>query len=175
MGVGNCRAASAPLYLLIADRDMQSIKIDVLTHPDEWTRKLNARIMLLTIYEWDADMVSGRKLKDAMELMLIPEDLRHEATESLRALRVIQRKASKKFSFIRNAAIAHRDPNALVQYRAIRDLKVDDVMEIGMEFFAAAEKFVNVLTRLMAAGNTLESFIKQWSSAEEHAKNKPTS
>ena len=35
---------------------------------------------------------------------------------------------NKKFSFIRNAAIAHRDPNALVQYRAIRDLNVDDVM-----------------------------------------------
>ncbi len=153
------------LYLLIADRDIQAVKIDTLTHPDEWTRKLNARIILLTIYEWDADKVCGRELKNALELMLIPEDLRREAVESLRALRVIQRKANKKFLFIRNAAIAHRDPNALVQYRAIRDLRVDEVMAIGMEFFAAAEKFINLITRLMLAGNTLPSFLKQWSAA----------
>lgn len=153
------------LYLLIADRDIQAVKIDALTHPDEWTRKLNARIILLTIYEWDADKVTGRELRNAMELMLIPEDLRREAIELLRTLRVVQRKANKKFSFIRNAAIAHRDPNALVQYRAIRDLKVNEVMEIGMEFFAAAEKFINLLTRLMLAGNTLPSFLKQWSAA----------
>ena len=55
------------LYLLIADRDIQAVKIDALTHPDEWTRKLNARIILLTIYEWDADKVTGRELKDALE------------------------------------------------------------------------------------------------------------
>jgi hypothetical protein len=153
------------LYLLIADLDIQAAKIDALTHPDEWTRKLNARIILLTIYEWDADKVTGRELKSAMELMHIPEDLRREAIELLRALRVVQRKANKKFSLIRNAAIAHRDPNALVQYRAIRDLKVNEVMEMGVEFFAAAEKFINLLTRLMLAGNTLQSFLTQWSTA----------
>lgn len=153
------------LYLLIADRDIQAVKIDTLTHPDEWTRKLGARIILLTIYEWDADKVTGRQLKDTLELMLIGEELRREAIDSLRALRIIQRKANKQFSFIRNSAIAHRDPNALVQYRAIRDLNVDQVIAIGMEFFAAANKFVDVLTRLMLAGNTLPSFLKQWSAA----------
>ena len=155
------------LYLLIADRDIQAVKIDALTHPDEWTRKLNARIILLTIYEWDADKVTGRELRNALELMLIPEDLRREAIESVRELRVIQRKANKKFSFIRNAAIGHRDPNALVQYRAIRNLRVDEVMAIGMEFFAAVEKFINLLTKLMHAGNTLPSFLKQWSAATD--------
>jgi hypothetical protein len=85
----------------------------------------------------------------------------------LRALRVVQRKAKKKFSFIRNAAIAHRDPNALVQYRAIRNLNVEDVMAIGMEFFGAAEKFINLLTRLMLAGNTMPSYLKQWTASEK--------
>lgn len=153
------------LYLLIADRDIQAAKIDALTHPDEWTRKLNARIILLTIYEWDADRVTGRELKDAMELMLIPDELRREAVEALRALRVIQRKANKKFSFVRNAIIAHRDPNALVQYRAIRDLNVDEVMALGVEFFAAIEKFVSVHMKLMHAGNTFQSYVRQWSAA----------
>jgi hypothetical protein len=103
------------LYLLIADRDIQAAKIDALTHPDEWSRKLRARIILLTIYEWDADKVSGRTLRDGMDQMLIPEELKHEASASLRRLRKIQEKATVKFASVRNAAIAHRDPNALIQ------------------------------------------------------------
>src|SRR5262249_7186051 len=138
-------------------------KIDALTHPDEWSRKLNARVILLTIYEWDADKVAGRELRSALELMLVPDDLRREAIGLLRSLRITQRKAAKQFSFIRNVAIAHRDPNALVQYRAIRNLKVEEVMAIAVEFYAVAEKFTNLLTRLMIAGNTLPSFLNQWS------------
>ncbi len=155
------------LYLLIAHRDIQAIKIEALTHPDEWTRKLHARIILLTIYEWDADKVTGRQLKHAMELMLIPEDLQREAIECLRALRLVQRKANRQFTHVRNAAIAHRDPNALVQYCAIRDLNVRDVFAIGTEFFQAIDRFVNVQTRLLLAANTLPSFLNQWSATSK--------
>jgi hypothetical protein len=35
------------LYLLIADRDIQAVKIDALTHPDEWTRKLIPTLRLI--------------------------------------------------------------------------------------------------------------------------------
>lgn len=155
------------LYLLIADRDIQALKIDALTHPDEWTRKLHARIILLTIYEWDADKITGRQLKQAMELMLIPDDLQREAVECIRALRLIQRKANKQFGHIRNAAIAHRDPNALTQYRAIRDLNVNDVFALANEFFEAVERFVNVQTRLLLAANNLSSFLNQWTVASK--------
>jgi hypothetical protein len=81
----------------------------------------------------------------------------------LRRLRKVQERAKKKFQFIRNAAIAHRDPNALTQYRAIRDLNVTDVWEIAAEFFAEIENFIRVQTRIMEAGNTLESHLRQWS------------
>jgi len=47
------------LFLLLAERDIQSVKIDALTHPDEWHRKLCARVILLTIHEWDFDKVTG--------------------------------------------------------------------------------------------------------------------
>jgi hypothetical protein len=51
------------LYLLIAHKDIQAIKIDALTHPDEWTRKLLARIILLTIFEWDAEKFPAENSK----------------------------------------------------------------------------------------------------------------
>jgi hypothetical protein len=160
-------------YLLIAHRDIQAVKIDALTHPNEWTRKLHARVILLTIYEWDADEVSGQALREAMELMLIPDELRSDAFASLKNLRKIREKVNKKFHDVRNAATAHRDPNALVQYRAIRDLNVQDVWNIAAEFFVGVETFMSVLTRLMAAGNTIESYLRQWlmsAKTEEGAK-----
>ncbi|WP_156042029.1 hypothetical protein [Bradyrhizobium sp. URHD0069] len=160
--------------LLIADRDIQAVKIDALTHPNEWNRKLSARIVLLTVYEWDADKVTGRTLRDALDLMMIPDELKSQAIAVLRNLRLVQRKVTKNFSFIRNATIAHRDPNALAQYRAIRDLNTDEVMAIAVEFFAAVEQFVGVLTQVMLAGNSLQSYARQWvesegnSTASEH-------
>lgn len=155
------------LYLLIADRDIQAAKIDALTHPDEWSRKLHARIILLTIYEWDADKVSGRALRDGMVQMLIPEELKQEASASLRRLRKVQEKATAKFASVRNEAIAHRDPDALVQYRAIRDLDVQEVLGVAIEFFDEVGIFISVLTRLMLVGNTFPSYLRQWSASEK--------
>lgn len=153
------------LYLLIAHKDIQALKLDALTHPDEWTRKLNARVILLTIYEWDADEVSGRELHQALDIMEIPVELRQEAVAVLRRLRKIQEKAKKQFAFIRNVAIAHRDPDALIQYRAIRDLRVNEVWAVAAEFFAEVEQFVRVLTKVMQSSNNWQSYLRQWSAS----------
>jgi len=151
------------LYLLIAEKDIQAVKIEALTHPDEWTRKIYARIILLVIYEWVADAVSRRTLKEALDTMLISDDLKREAIEVLRTLRSIQRKVRTNFAFVRNAAIAHRDSDALTQYPAIRELKVDEVMAVAIEFYAAVAQFTSLLTKLMMAGSTIGSFLMQWS------------
>ena len=100
------------LYLLLASRDIQALKIDALTHPDEWTRKLHARIILLTIYEWDADKITGRGLKAALNAIQASAAVKAQAVDALRALRLVQRKVVKEYSFVRNAAIAHRDPRS---------------------------------------------------------------
>jgi hypothetical protein len=78
------------LYLLIAERDIQALKIDAFSRPDEWTRKLHARIILLTIYEWDADQVSGLALKKALDAIQVSQDVRDQAVGALRALRLAQ-------------------------------------------------------------------------------------
>lgn len=153
-------------YLLIALRDIQAVKRDALTHPNEWTRKLHARFILLTVYEWDADKVTGRSLKNALDTMMIADELKQEMVGVLRALRLVQRKVTKNYSFVRNATIGHRDPNALAQYRAIRDLDVDEVFEIGAEFFEAVRRFVKVQTQIISAGSTIQSYLRQWAESE---------
>ncbi len=152
------------LYLLIAERDIQALKIDALTHPDEWTRKLNARIILLTIYEWDADKVSGKALRDALDQIDPPDDLKAEAIDVLRGLRAVQGRVKKQFTVVRNTAIAHRDPNVLAQFRAIQDLDVMGVINVAGDFYFEVGRFVSVLTKIMGHNNNLSSFLRQWTS-----------
>lgn len=103
-------------------------------------------------------------------MMHISDGLQREAIEALRLLRTVQRKANRQFSVVRNKAIAHRDPDALAQYRAIRDLNVGEVMEIAVEFFRAVGIFVDVQTRLFNESNTLEAYLTQWAASEKGAK-----
>ena len=54
----------------------------------------------------------------------------------------------------------------MAQYRAIRDLNINEVMEIAVEFFAAVEQFIVALTQIMLAGNSLQSYLRQWIESE---------
>jgi len=56
----------------------------------------------------------------------------------------------------------------LAQYRAIRDLNIDEVMAIAVEFFAAVEQFIALLTQIMLAGNSLQSYARQWIESESN-------
>lgn len=149
------------LYFLLTERDIQTVKVDALTHPNEWTRKLCARVILLAIHEWDMDKVSGTRLRDAFRVIGAPDDLRLEATEALRLVRSVQTRARKEFGPLRNATIAHRDPNALAQYRAIRDLSVERVMALTTEFYLGAERFIAVVPRLMIQSSTAPALVQQ--------------
>ncbi|MGM4962097.1 hypothetical protein AB7714_01200 [Tardiphaga sp. 1201_B9_N1_1] len=155
------------LYFLLAERDIQCVKIDALTHPDEWTRKLLARFVLLTIYEWDFKQITGLRLKDALDTIQAPEELRASAIASLRKVRAVQRKAHTEFAELRNNTIAHRNADALAQYRAIRNLNVARVFEIVVEFYKGADEFIEVLPQLIAQSRTISSLIGQIEKSRE--------
>lgn len=149
------------LYFLIAERDIQSLKIDALTHPDEWKRKLCARVILLTVHEWDLDKVSGTALKAAFDLTGVTAHLRTEAIEALRSVRTVQRRARKEFTLLRNTIIAHRDADALLQYQAIEDLNVESVLRIAGGFYFGAQRFIKVLPMLIAETSTPKALLNQ--------------
>lgn len=151
------------LYLLIAERDIQATKIDALTHSDWWTRTLAARLILLTLHEWDMDKVAGVRLKQALEDVRAPEELKREAYEALRDVRKVQQRARKELGFLRHATIAHRDPNALAQYRAIRNLDTGHVLGLAGDFYAAAGRFISCIPKLIRAANTIPALLLQMS------------
>lgn len=150
------------LFFLIAERDIHAVKIDALTHPDPWRRSLCARVILLTIHEWDMDKVAGQKLKQALNIVGAPEDMKKAAIAALRDVRNVQRKAQKEFAFLRNATIAHRDPDALVQYNAIVGLDEPKIMALAADFYAGANAFTNLMPRLILQTSTWPSLLAQF-------------
>lgn len=149
------------LYFLLAERDIQCIKIDALTHRNQWKRRLCARVVLLTLHEWDMDKVSGNGLKSALETIQASEEVRKEAIEALRLVRVAQRRARKEFSLLRNATIGHRDPNALFQCHAIENINIQQVFSIVGDFYKAAGRFIDLLPRMMLESSTFPALLQQ--------------
>lgn len=149
------------LFFLIAERDIQSVKIDALTHPDPWKRSLCARIILLTIHELDLDKVAGGKLRAALANAGVSEEVTRQAIQALRAVRSAQQKAQKQFSFLRNATIAHRDQDALLQYRSITQINEIEVLRIASEFYDGTRLFLNVLPSLIQEAGTWPGLLNQ--------------
>ena len=154
------------LHLLLAERDIQAIKIDALTHPDEWTRKLHTRTIAMTIYEWKFDNVTGQALRKALELIDTPDELKAEITAALRHLRKVQERVESHFGMLRNKTIAHRDPDALLVYRAIRDLKTMEVIHQAADFYEGVSMFLRALTKVMNHSSSFDSILRQWSARQ---------
>ncbi len=149
------------LFFLIAERDIQAIKIDALTHPDTWKRSLYARIILLTIHELDMGKVAGRKLQVALANAGVSEDIKHQVKQALRTVRSAQQKAQKQFAFLRNATIAHRDSDALLQYQSITQIDEMEVLRISGEFYDGARLFLDLLPKLVIEVGTWPGLLSQ--------------
>jgi hypothetical protein len=157
------------LFFLIAERDIQAVKIDALTHPDPWQRGLAARIMLLTIHELDIDKVAGIKLRQAFDDGNVPEELRDSVSDALRTVRKAQSRAQRQFAHLRNSTIAHRDPDAIQQYRDIIGIDGLEVSKVAVEFYAGAGKFIDVLPRLLTHLSTWPGMIGQLTARGERS------
>lgn len=157
----NTAVLNLGLFFLIAERDIQTVKIDALTHPDAWARGVAARLMLLTIHELDIDKVAGAKLRLALDDGGIPESLKLEVTDALRTIRKAQSKAQRQFAYLRNSTIAHRDPDAIRQYRDIVEIDGLLVTQVAADFYAGTSKFIEVIPRLLAYLSTLKGLLNQ--------------
>lgn len=144
------------LYYLIAEKDIQTVKIDALTHHNRWKRQLSLRIILLTIYEWDISKASSRNLKEMLSRSNVEEPLQKELFGALRLLRKSREKAEKLLRDERNSIIAHRDGDALLQLNMINNLRQDKVMHAAVDFYESSEAYTRVFPRVLEQAGSLE-------------------
>lgn len=147
------------LFYLLAESDIQAVKIDALTHPDEWKRKLSLRIILLTIYEWDMGKVAGKDLKGLLSRSSVPVDLQSQLFDSLRTLKKAQRRAAKMLHEPRNSVIAHRDSDALSQVKIIESLNAVDVFGAAEEFYASSDRFMHALAKVLSQAGSFQGLV----------------
>ncbi len=143
------------LYFLIAERDIQAIKIDALTHPDEWTRKLLTRTILLIMYELDFDKVSGANLRIALQDINAPKELKAEITSALQKIRGARENIVKQYKPLRDNILAHRDADGLTQYRAVmQNLNEQEVFNFCYRTLCEGiHSYIGALTKLLIAGS----------------------
>ena len=154
-------AFNLALYFLVAERDIQTVKVDALTHSDSWHRSLYARVILLTIHELDLDKAGGNKLRQALEDTSVPVALRQEIAAALRVVRSAQQKAQKQYAALRHSTIAHRDADAITQYRRITELDSLSIVQTAAEFYAGTHAFMDVMPRLLAHVGGMSGLISQ--------------
>jgi hypothetical protein len=149
------------LYFLVAERDIQAVKVDALTHPDAWTRSLCARVILLTIHELDLDKAGGNRLRLALDDTQAPEQLRSELAAALRKVRTAQQKAQRQFAELRHSTIAHRDADAISQYRRIAMTDGLAVLKTATEFYAGTHAFMDVMPKLLGHVGGMSGLVAQ--------------
>ena len=98
--------------------------------------------------------------------MKAPDAMKVAATDALRAIRKVQRKAESEFEFLRNATIAHRDPDGIRQYKAITELDETKVLKLAAEFYIAADAFISLLPKIILQSSKLPSLLAQFSKRE---------
>ncbi len=147
------------LYYLIAEKDIQTVKIDALTHHDKWKRLLSLRIILLTIHEWDMGKASSKNLKDLLRQSSVDEELQKELFRALRLLRKSQARAAKILHFERNTTIAHRDSDALMQLNTIQNLNEQKVFTVASDFYESSAIFMQVFPKVMMQAGSLHGLL----------------
>lgn len=144
------------LYYLLAEKDIQCVKLDALTHPNKWKRNLLLRIILLTIHEWNMGKVGTGNLKEMLERSNVDDECQEELFLALRQLRKSQKEAAKLLQNERNSVIAHRDPDALKQINVIENLDSKKVFEAAGLFYSSSNLFLAALPKVLQQASSVE-------------------
>jgi len=150
------------LFFLTANRDIAAIKVDVLTGKDWWLRKLLARNVALMMYELDLSKVAGKEFREAINYFGPSKELRQRLAKNLRNVRKVQSDLHDEFREIRNKTIAHRDADAMHQYRLIRNLDEMKIVGRAGDYFKAASPLINDLTELTYMAGDMRHLMNQY-------------
>lgn len=149
------------VYMLTANRDLESVKVDLLTSNDWWLRKYLARNIALLMYETDLRKVAGKDFRRSIDYFAPPKDLRNRLAADLQSVRAAQEQLRSDFAEIRNNTIAHRDADAMNQYRLIRNINEEQVLWGAASYFRAAEPLTRDLIELTEIAGDMGHMINQ--------------
>ena len=152
--------ANAALYLLLAELDIAMIKVDALTHPHAWKRKLYIRLFVLTAFERNIHHVFGRSFRDSVERLGCEPSLLEALTKELREFRRTHEKLQYRYKYYRDETIAHRESDAISTHKAIKNLRETDFIQSVAEVYPSIEGVLNCVTQILLKHGNVEALRK---------------
>lgn len=150
------------LYFLLAERDIQAVKADAFAHPNKTKRNIALRTLLLTVYEWDMNKVTGRRMNFIYETTGLSNDSKKAVVNALKNLRKARNTIEKELSETRHNTIAHREANAVHQYEIISELDVKQFTPALTNFYKASENLLKALVIAMHEIGSMKSLFHQF-------------
>lgn len=154
---------------MLAERDIQALKADDFSHPNETKRNFSLRTLILTIYEWDMGKVTGRKMHFIYEGTGLSETSKSQVVNSLKELKKVRKVIESQFSEIRRNTIAHRDKEAIKQYEIISGLDVMIFSESLTQFYKASDVLLTSMLVAMLEIGSPNNLIHQANSSKKVA------
>ncbi|MCL1035972.1 hypothetical protein L2750_02195 [Shewanella submarina] len=149
------------LYFLLAEHDMQALKADAFAHPNTTKRNIALRTLLLTIYELDMGKVTGKQMNQIYSIELLTDATRMNLVEAIKSLKKTRRIIESQLSEARHNTIAHREPDAILQYEIIRKLDIRNFEAALTDFYMAAGKLLAALTLSLNEANSKRGLLMQ--------------
>ena len=149
------------LYFLLAERDIQALKADALSHPNLTKRNMALRTLLLTIFEWDMGKVTGKKMSNIYNVTELSDSSKQSLVTSLKAVRKAREKIVKKFAETRHNSIAHREADAFRQYEIISELNIRNYSTELSEYYSAADQLLSAMTATLKEIGSMAGLMNQ--------------
>lgn len=155
------------LYFLLAARDVQALKADAFSHPNETKRNIALRALLLTIYEWDMGKVTGRKMQFIYESTGLSDSTKGRIVSALKDLKQARKNIENEMSEARHNTIAHREADAFRQYEIINELNIMKFSLSLTKFYEASDALLRSLVEAMLEIGTMKSLLHQVTYSEK--------
>jgi uncharacterized protein (DUF1810 family) len=149
------------LFFLLAERDIQALKADAFSHPNDTRRNIALRTLILTIYEWDMGKVTGRKMNFIYETTGLSDASKSQIVSALKELKKARKVIETQFSETRHNTIAHREKEAIKQYEIISDLDVMKFSTALTMFYKATDALLKAIVVAMLEVGSTKNLIHQ--------------
>jgi hypothetical protein len=122
-------------FLAILNHDLSIVHYELMSLEEGWRRSFHARVAALLLVEFMEDV--GQLVGKEWRAAILPLLTSKESQERLRQLCVtlveLRRRHERNLRELRNVAIGHRDRDARLQLKAIRELDSELIYKILLD------------------------------------------
>lgn len=146
---------SSVQFCLIAELDIFTLNWQMLTSHCDWQRKLNARLLAMTLYEYvnTFPTVLGTEFRVIVKVVCKNDSSFGQLKTILKRLDSFRRRHERFLQEIRNSTAAHRETDADLFIAVLDNIDPTTLKVLSKEFIKELDEFLKLMTRILAVLN----------------------